>query len=55
MTDHKPESAPKSEAVAVREIGSDEIFQGERTVVITHEGVQYRLFITRNNKLILHK
>jgi hemin uptake protein HemP len=40
---------------AVREINSDEIFHGTKTVVITHDGVQYRLLVTRNNKLILHK
>lgn len=38
-----------------RNIDSGEIFRGEKSVVITHDGVPYRLLITRNNKLILHK
>jgi hemin uptake protein HemP len=40
---------------AVREISSEEILRGTKTVVITHDGVQYRLHVTKNNKLILHK
>lgn len=56
MTDQKPHTPNKAEPPQVaREIGSAEIFRGERAVVITHDGVQYRLQITRNNKLILHK
>ncbi|HCK42366.1 MAG: hemin uptake protein HemP [Pirellulales bacterium] len=56
MTESKPK--PKSDTNqtrAVREIPSEELFQGARTVVITHSGVQYRLLITRNDKLILQK
>ncbi len=56
MTDSKPK--PTSETAAarsVREIRSIDLFKGERTVVITHEGEQYRLMITRNQKLILQK
>jgi hemin uptake protein HemP len=55
MTDQHPQPDAKHEASVVREIGSAEIFRGQKTVVITHEGVQYRLHVTRNNKLILHK
>ena len=55
MTDQKPELAAMGVPSSVREIGSEEIFRGDRTVVITHDGVQYRLHITKNNKLILHK
>ena len=55
MTDQHPQFDSKHEASTVREIGSEEIFRGQRTVVITHDGVQYRLHVTRNNKLILHK
>ena len=32
-----------------------ELFQGRREVVIEHQGVRYRLRITRRNKLILQK
>jgi hemin uptake protein HemP len=31
------------------------LFAGQREVVIEHEGVRYRLRITRRNKLILQK
>lgn len=34
---------------------SDELFQGRRAVQITHQGQQYRLLITKNDKLILQK
>ncbi|MEM8944796.1 MAG: hemin uptake protein HemP [Planctomycetota bacterium] len=40
---------------ATREVSSQELFRGERTVVIAHAGEQYRLMITRNDKLILQK
>jgi hemin uptake protein HemP len=36
-------------------INSQELFQGGRVVVITHEGEAYRLLLTRNNRLILQK
>ncbi len=32
-----------------------ELFRGKKEVVIEHEGVRYRLRITRRNKLILQK
>ncbi len=38
-----------------RIIDSVELFRGEREVFIIHGGVQYRLRITRRNKLILQK
>ena len=50
----KPTSQTASSRI-VREIASRDLFQGERTVVITHEGERYRLMITRNDKLILQK
>jgi hemin uptake protein HemP len=46
-TPEQPEPAP---IVAAREL-----FRGRREVVIVHEGVRYRLRITRRNKLILQK
>jgi hemin uptake protein HemP len=60
MTDQLPLSTEREAAAdnrqdAVREINSDEILRGTKTVVITHDGVQYRLHVTKNNKLILHK
>ena len=55
MADAPPDPDRKPIPPQVREIGSEEIFHGQKTVVITHDGVQYRLHVTRNNKLILHK
>lgn len=34
---------------------SQQLFCGEREIVITHDGQSYRLSITRQNKLILTK
>jgi hemin uptake protein HemP len=36
-------------------IDSSQIFAGRREVRIVHAGEVYRLLVTRNNKLILHK
>ena len=38
-----------------REIPSDQIFAGTHEVLIRHAGELYRLRLTRNGKLILHK
>lgn len=38
-----------------RELSSEAIFAGAKTITITHDGIRYRLLITRNNKLILQK
>jgi len=34
---------------------SSELFGDSRVVVIAHSGAEYRLFVTRNNRLILQK
>jgi hemin uptake protein HemP len=39
----------------VREVDSEELFQGQKTVVIRHGAEVYRLLLTRHNKLILQK
>jgi hemin uptake protein HemP len=49
-TENQPEREPSQAVVDAREL-----FRGQREVVIEHEGVQYRLRITRRNKLILQK
>jgi hemin uptake protein HemP len=36
-------------------ITSSEVFRGRREVVIVHHGTEYRLHITKANKLILTK
>lgn len=38
-----------------RVIRSEELFAGERIVLIQHAGEKYRLLITRNDRLILQK
>lgn len=36
-------------------VDTRELFAGQREVVLEHDGVRYRLRITRRNKLILQK
>lgn len=63
VTSHsvEPRSAvlPKENDLAAnprtRAVDSSGLFQGQREICIEHDGVQYRLRITRRNKLILHK
>ena len=40
---------------AARHVDSNELLQGSKTLVIHHAGNEYRLTITRNDKLILQK
>jgi hemin uptake protein HemP len=47
--------APAEEKSAPRVLNSEELFAGQRTVVIQHGDEQYRLLITRNDRLILQK
>lgn len=47
--------APSPPAENVREIDSAELFQGDREVLIRHHGEVYRLRLTKNDRLILHK
>jgi hemin uptake protein HemP len=44
---------PKAEKTVLVRAG--ELFQGKREVRIEHQGIVYRLRITRRNKLILQK
>jgi hemin uptake protein HemP len=56
--EHRSESAdrePVPSADPTRVIRSEEIFAGERVVMIQHAGERYRLLITRNDRLILQK
>jgi hemin uptake protein HemP len=56
--DSRPD-APRPSQVedkpAPRVLNSEELFAGQRTVVIQHGDEQYRLLITRNDRLILQK
>ena len=49
-----PETAA-SEPAAVRRVESASLFQRGREVVIVHHGQEYRLRITKSDKLILTK
>lgn len=46
---------PAGEAPTVARLDSTSLFHGEREVVIVHRGQEYRLRITRAEKLILTK
>lgn len=48
----RPRPAESPPAVV---LDSQQVFQGHREVWIEHDGVRYRLRITRRNKLILQK
>ena len=45
----KPPSRP------LRTIPSTDLLQGDREVVILHQGEHYRLRLTRNDRLVLYK
>lgn len=49
----QPQDSPASEGAV--SISSRQLLQGAREVLIEHEGETYRLRLTRNGKLILHK
>ena len=53
-TDRKQAPAPK-ESAAPRVLRAEDLFQGEKTLVIEHQGTRYVLRTTRNGKLILTK
>ena len=40
---------------ATPRLSSEDLLQGLRRVVIDHEGIQYTLHLTRQNKLLLTK
>jgi hemin uptake protein HemP len=48
-------SVPQHTVAEVPKLNSTGLFQGHREIRIEHEGMQYRLRITRRNKLILQK
>jgi hemin uptake protein HemP len=49
------ESTPKSAATDLQRIDSRRLLAGGRELVIDHAGQEYRLRLTRNDKLILTK
>jgi hemin uptake protein HemP len=50
-----PNSASPVSLETIRIVDSDTLFAGAHEIVITHNGVLYRLRITRQDKLILTK
>ena len=56
MIDETPEvrAEPAAGASMIR-LSSTEVFRGRREVVIIHRGQEYRLHITKADKLILTK
>jgi hemin uptake protein HemP len=50
-----PTAEERGEAAVPARIESSALFRGRREVVILHQGQEYRLRITRANKLILTK
>jgi hemin uptake protein HemP len=50
-----PQVEPPAPTPELRTLRSEELFAGERMIMIEHAGAQYRLMITRNDRLILQK
>jgi len=48
-------AAPASPDAATRRVSSQSLLKGERELVIQHQGNEYHLRLTRNDKLILTK
>ena len=56
MTDKvEDESVTTGGSIPPPRIASTDLFRGRREVVITHQGTEYRLHITKADKLILTK
>ena len=49
------EQTPSQPSSTAPSYDSASLFQGQRVVVIAHAGENYRLLLTRNNRLILQK
>ena len=53
---HRPALSPPSPVSATaRRVSSHSLLEGERELVIQHQGSEYHLRLTRNDKLILTK
>ncbi len=50
----KPGACPTA-ALLTRTVESTDLFGGAKTVLILHAGEQYRLIVTKNDKLLLQK
>jgi len=54
---HAPQKAkvPQSASSQPTRVSTDELMRGTKELIILHEGMEYRLRITSQNKLILTK
>jgi len=52
---NQPPPAAPAPAVPPRIVSAQAVFRGQREVVIEHDGVRYRLRLTRRGKLLLTK
>lgn len=48
-------SKPQASAHSRVRLRSEELFRGRNELIIEHQGQEYRLRLTRNDKLILNK
>lgn len=58
MTSDPPKDASEADdsgRTPVRSLTTDDLFRGEKLLIIRHAGEDYRLMLTRNNRLILQK
>lgn len=56
IADSKPIApAPQAATESIRVIESADIFRGQSEIMIRHQGLLYRMKITRQGKLILNK
>jgi len=51
----RPASLPATSPLKARRVSSHTLLEGERELVIQHQGSEYHLRLTRNDKLILTK
>ncbi|KRE85436.1 hemin transporter [Rhodanobacter sp. Soil772] len=51
----RPALSSPTPAPAARRVSSHALLEGERELVIQHQGSEYHLRLTRNDKLILTK
>ncbi|WP_439620763.1 hemin uptake protein HemP [Gemmata sp.] len=56
MSEHEPDEPAEATSDEPRKVvRAEELFGADREIWIEHEGVRYRLRITRRGKLILQK
>lgn len=53
--DNAPASSMRQPLTPPARVDSQQLFEGQRELIIQHQGEEYRLRITRHDKLILTK